>query len=97
MDQVEHQLSRLALAKAIKQGEQESDSWNKSVIFNQPFIKDLHNKQKKVQVASPQPTRQTRKKKKHTCLPSDSEESDNDDPVPSSEDDEDDDIVKSKN
>jgi hypothetical protein len=42
---VQHSLSRLALAKAIKtpeDGDLEAEPWNKSVIFNQPFISDLH-------------------------------------------------------
>jgi ribosomal protein L12E/L44/L45/RPP1/RPP2 len=42
--QIQHSLSRLALAKAIKtpeEGDSEAEPWSKSVIFNQPFIKQL--------------------------------------------------------
>lgn len=44
MEQVQHSLSRLALARAIKttDNESEEEAWNKSIIFNQPFVKDLH-------------------------------------------------------
>jgi len=44
MEQVQHSLSRLALARAIKStdNETEEEAWNKSIIFNQPFVKDLH-------------------------------------------------------
>lgn len=44
MEQVQHSLSRLALARAIKStdNESEEEAWNKSIIFNQPFVKDLH-------------------------------------------------------
>lgn len=45
MDELDRKLSRLALAKAIKtplESESDIDPWNKSVIFNQPFLKDLH-------------------------------------------------------
>lgn len=55
---IQHSLSRLALAKAIKTpGEEdlEAEPWNKSVIFNQPFIKEL---QKKKQLSSQLPTQQ---------------------------------------
>jgi hypothetical protein len=44
-DQLHHILSRIALAKAIKTpDDRESEPWQKSVIFNQPFIKQLQNK-----------------------------------------------------
>jgi hypothetical protein len=52
MDQVQHSLSRLALAKAIKTptvGEEEAEPWNKSVIFNQPFIRELHKQRQQQQ------------------------------------------------
>lgn len=43
-------MSRLALAKAIKTPDagEDAEPWTKSVIFNQPFIKELH-KQKQQQ------------------------------------------------
>jgi hypothetical protein len=50
MEQVQHSLSRLALARAIKttDNESEEESWDKSVIFNQPFIKDLHRQKRQL-------------------------------------------------
>lgn len=41
---IQHALSRLELAKAIKTPEPgaiDAEPWSKSIIFNQPFIKQL--------------------------------------------------------
>jgi hypothetical protein len=62
MEQIQHSLSRLALAKAIKTPgaeEQEAEPWNKSIIFNQPFIKELQQ-YSRYQLAHPQ-----KKNKRH--------------------------------
>lgn len=50
MEKIQHSLSRLALARAIKttDNESEEESWDKSVIFNQPFIKDLHRQKRQL-------------------------------------------------
>ncbi|KAI8991680.1 hypothetical protein BDF20DRAFT_909426 [Mycotypha africana] len=51
MEEIEHSLSRLAIAKAIKtplDGELNAESWNKSIIFNQPFIRDLHKQRQQL-------------------------------------------------
>ncbi|KAI7865223.1 uncharacterized protein EV154DRAFT_166123 [Mucor mucedo] len=46
--QIRHTLARLALAKAIKtpdENEPEAEPWTKSIIFNQPFLKQLQKQQ----------------------------------------------------
>ncbi|KAI9468498.1 MAG: hypothetical protein EXX96DRAFT_513069, partial [Benjaminiella poitrasii] len=49
MNEIEHSLSRLALAKAIKTPENpREDSWNKSLIFNQPFVRELHKQKQEL-------------------------------------------------
>lgn len=46
--QIRHALARVALAKAIKtpdENEPEAEHWTKSIIFNQPFLKQLQKQQ----------------------------------------------------
>ncbi|KAG2230938.1 hypothetical protein INT48_001454 [Thamnidium elegans] len=48
---IQHALSRLALAKAIKTPEPgaiDAEPWSKSIIFNQPFIKQLQQQKEQV-------------------------------------------------
>lgn len=55
MDELDRKLARLALAKAIKtplKSEVDAEPWSKSIIFNQPFLKDLHEQKQKTRHAS---------------------------------------------
>lgn len=47
--QIRHALERVALAKAIKtpdENDPEAEHWTKSIIFNQPFLKQLQKQQR---------------------------------------------------
>lgn len=64
IQQIHHSLSRLALAKAIKTPDDcESEPWQKSVIFCQPFIRELHSRKQQL-YANPPPRQEKFNEKK---------------------------------
>ncbi|GAA5800989.1 hypothetical protein HPULCUR_006429 [Helicostylum pulchrum] len=75
---IQHALSRLELAKAIKTPEPgaiDAEPWSKSIIFNQPFIKQLLQQKEQlmnrrdVRTRQPQPPKlQNRRRKSHSNL-----------------------------